>query len=90
MKMLKDGFVLRQVADTWVVLPLGDAAVDFSGMLTLNESGAMLWRVLEQGASREELVAALLDEYEVSRQQAMADMDAFLNKLLQAGCLEEM
>ena len=89
MKVKKD-YVLRQVADTWVVLPLGDAAVDFSGMLTLNESGAMLWRVLEQGASREELVAALLDEYEVSRQQAMADVDAFLNKLLQAGCLEEM
>ena len=87
---IKKEYVLRQVADTWVVLPLGDAAVDFSGMLTLNGSGAMLWRVLEQGASREELVAALLDEYEVSRQQAMADVDAFLNKLLQAGCLEEM
>ena len=88
MKIKKD-YVLRQVADTWVVLPLGDAAVDFSGMLTLNESGAMLWRVLEQGADREKLTAALLDEYEVSRQQAMADVDAFLNKLLQAGCLEE-
>ena len=88
MKIKKD-YVLRQVADTWVVLPLGDAAVDFSGMLTLNESGAMLWRVLEQGADRENLTAALLDEYEVSSQQAMADVDAFLNKLLQAGCLEE-
>ena len=88
MKIKKD-YVLRQVADTWVVLPLGDAAVDFSGMLTLNESGAMLWRVLEQGADREKLTAALLVEYEVSSQQAMADVDAFLNKLLQAGCLEE-
>ena len=86
---LKENFILRQVADTWVVLPLGDAAVDFSGMLTLNESGAMLWRVLEQGADLEKLTAALLDEYEVSRQQAMADVDIFLNKLLQAGCLEE-
>lgn len=87
---IKKEYVLRQVADTWVVLPLGDAAVDFSGMLTLNGSGAMLWRALEQGVGREELVAALLDEYEVSRQQATADVDAFLNKLLQAGCLEEM
>lgn len=88
MKIKKD-YVLRQVTDTWVVLPLGDAAVDFSGMLTLNESGAMLWRVLEQGADRESLTAALLAEYEVSRQQAMADVEIFLNKLLQAGCLEE-
>ena len=86
---IKKEYVLRQVADTWVVLPLGDAAVDFSGMLTLNGSGAMLWHVLEQGADREALTAALLEEYEVSRQQAMADVETFLNKLLQAGCLEE-
>ena len=44
---LKEDFVLRQVADTWVVLPLGESSVDFNGMLTLNNSGAMLWRVLE-------------------------------------------
>ena len=89
MKIKKD-YVLRQVADTWVVLPLGDAAVDFSGMLTLNESGAMLWKILEQGADRDELTAALLDEYEVSQEMALTDVDAFLNKLLRAGCLEEL
>lgn len=88
MKIKKD-YVLRQVADTWVVLPLGAEAVSFAGMLTLNESGTMLWRALEQGADRESLTAVLLEEYEVSRDQAMADVDAFLNKLLQAGCLEE-
>lgn len=85
---LNENFVLRQVADTWVVLPLGDATVDFHGMLTLNETGALLWESLEQGGSREDLVAALTKEYAVSAEIALADVNEFLAKLEKTGCLE--
>ena len=47
MKLSKD-FVLRQVAATWVVLPLKSDTLDFNGMIRLNDSGAMLWKCLEQ------------------------------------------
>lgn len=86
---LNENFVLRQVADTWVVLPLGEATVNFHGMLTLNETGALLWQALEQGASREDLADALTKEYVVSREIALADVDAFLVKLDKTGCLEK-
>lgn len=86
---IKENFVLRQVADAWVVLPLGDATLDFNGMLTLNESGVLLWRLLEQGKDRDALVDMLLSVYEVSRQEASADVEEFLNKLIQAGCVEQ-
>lgn len=85
---LKKNFVLRQVAGTWVVLPLGAETVNFSGMLQLNESGAMLWRVLEEGGSQDALVEALLGEYDVTREQAEADVQEFLAKLDQAGCIQ--
>lgn len=85
---LKENFALRQVADTWVVLPLGDATVDFHGMLTMNETGALLWKALEQGASREELADTLTKEYAVSMEIALADVDDFLVKLEKTGCLE--
>ena len=85
---IKENFVLRQVADTWVVLPLGSATLDFNGMLTLNESGVLLWHLLEQGKTQEELVDMLLTVYEVSRQEASADVEEFLNKLIQAGCVD--
>lgn len=85
---LKKNFVLRQVAGTWVVLPLGAETVNFSGMLQLNESGAMLWRVLEEGGSQDALVEALLGEYDVTREQAEADVQEFLAKLNQAGCIQ--
>lgn len=88
MKLKKD-YVLRQVADTWTVLPLGDAAVDFNGMLTLNSSGAMLWNVLEQGGGEQELVDALTAEYDVSAERAAVDIQKFLDVLRCAGCIEE-
>jgi len=84
---LKENFALRQVADTWVVLPLGEKTLDFSAMLKLNDSGALLWKVLENGGSPEDLVSALTAEYEVSADRARTDVDAFLEKLIQAGCI---
>jgi len=86
---LKENFVLRQVSETWIVLPLGEEVVDFSGMLKLNESGAMLWEVLRKGGGRQELVQTLTDEYEVGEDVAQADVDAFLAKLQEIGCLTD-
>ena len=86
MKISED-FVLRQVADTWVVLPLKTDTVDFNGMIRLNSSGAMLWKTLEQGATREELVQALTSQYEVSREEAARDVDKFIETLNKVGCL---
>lgn len=85
---LKENLVLRQVADTWCVLAYGAALLDFNGMLTLNESGVLLWKALEEGKDRDGLVEVLMSEYEVSAEQASADVDAFLDKLSQAGCLQ--
>ena len=86
MKISED-FVLRQVADTWVVLPLKSDTVDFNGMIRLNGSGALLWKTLEQGATREELVQALTSRYDVSQEQAARDVDEFIETLNKVGCL---
>lgn len=85
---LSNKFVLRQVAGNWVVLPLSDATVNFNGMIKLNESGVLLWRLLEQGKDREALADMLTTVYDVSREIALEDVDEFLNKLSRAGCIE--
>lgn len=86
---IKSDFALRQVAGTWVVLPFGSEIVNFNGMLKLNESSALLWKELERGADRQSLVSALTSEYDVDVATAAADVDAFLKKLEQIGCLTE-
>ena len=85
---VKENFELRRVAGSYVVLSVADAAVDFNGMLTLNESGVILWKRLMDGCTREDLATALTDEYEVSLEQALVDVDEFLGKLDRAGCID--
>ena len=85
---IKENLVLRQVADTWTVLPLGKDIINFDGMLTLNETGAMLWKLLEKGAEKTDLVAAMTAEYDVSEETAEADINEYIAKLTKASCLE--
>ena len=84
---INENFVLRELAGTWVVLPLADKTVNFNGMMTLNETGVLLWRALEKGADVDALVALFLGEYDVSEQQARADVVEFVSKLRAVGCL---
>ena len=86
---LKKDLVIRQVADTWIVLALADSEVNFDGILTLNESAVLLWRELEKGANKDAMIDALISEYNVDRKQASEDIDAFLRKLIEAGCISE-
>lgn len=85
---LKENFLLRQVADIWVVVPVGQDMLDFNGMINLNETGALLWRKLESGADLVTLTEALTAEYDVSQEEARADAQAFCRKLIEAGCAE--
>ena len=86
---IKNNFTLRNIAGSWVALPVGDAVLDFTGMLTVNETGIILWHKLECGCTLEDLANALTEEYEVSYDQAMADACEFVEKLSAIGCIEK-
>lgn len=86
---LNENFFLRQVADAWIVIPIGQDMLDFNGLIRLNETGALLWKALEQGGDLAAMADALCAEYEVDRATAEADAAEFLDKLKSAGCLED-
>lgn len=85
---LKDGFILRDVAGQTVVLPSGNE-LNLNKMITLNETAKVLWQRLETGAEREELVSALLAEYDVNEATAKASVERFLKKLSANGFLAD-
>ena len=85
---IKENFVLRQVADTWMVMPLAEQNDKLGGMLTLSESGALLWKTLEQGCDLEQLANALTAEYDVAIDKARADAAKFVEKLSRLGCID--
>lgn len=83
---LKDGFILREVAGQTVVLPVG-GDLDLNMMITLNETGAFLWKQLENENDQAGLVAALLAEYDVDEATAKNAVEGFVAKLNENGFL---
>lgn len=85
---IKDGFIVRPVAGSYVVVAVGEKTVDFNGIMTLNETGYFLWQIMEKGAEKEELLKAITEEYAVEESVALADIERFMNKLEETGLVE--
>lgn len=77
---LKEGFILRTVAGQTVALPSG-GVTNLDMMITLNGTGKFLWEKLAVGAEKNELVDALLAEYDVDREKAEKSVEAFVTRL---------
>ncbi|MCI6432904.1 MAG: PqqD family protein [Oliverpabstia sp.] len=87
MKVDKE-FVLREIAGDYVIIPIGRTVLSFNGLITVNEIGAFLWNLLQEDVTKEELVAKVLDEYEVDEETAREDIQEFLDTLVSGGILE--
>lgn len=85
---IKENFMLRKVADTYVVVPIGAAVADFNGMINLNDAGAFLWQLMENETTEEAVVEAMLQNYEVDEATAKADVNKFVAELKAADLLE--
>lgn len=83
---LKEGFVLRTISEQTVVLPTG-GDLDLSMMIKLNDTGRFLWEHLEQEIEQEELVEAMLQEYDITREKASEYVEGFIEKVKENGFL---
>ena len=78
---IKEGYILHEIAGNYVVIGVLQNVVNMNGLTTVNEVGALLWKKLEDSATEEELLAAVLAEYEVDAETAKKDIKDFLEKL---------
>ena len=78
---LKYDFAVREIMGEYVLVPLGDGALGFAGMISTSETGALLVEELKRDVDREVLVKRILEEYDVDEQTAAADVDEFLDRL---------
>ena len=78
---IKEGFILRNVAGNNVVVPIGQATIDFNGMMSLNDTGAFLFGKLIEGISREDLIQAVVEAYGIEEELAEKDVDNFIEKV---------
>lgn len=84
----KSGFILRAVGDSYIIVPVGAEAQKFNGIIRLNSTGKFLWELLEKGSDEEELVKALVAEYDADEETARRDVKAFVKKAVLSNLVE--
>ena len=78
---IKSGFVIREIAGQYMAVPVGERVNDLHGIIALNETGAFIWKLLENEKTEEDLARALTEEYEVSYEEALEAVREFIKML---------
>jgi hypothetical protein len=86
---LKSQFVLREIMGETIAIPVGEGALDFNGMICLNPVGCEIWKGLQAEQSEAQILEAILASFDVTSEEATADLAAFLLRLRECNLLED-
>ena len=81
-------FVLREIAGDYIIVPVGESAIDFNGMITLNEIAVFIWKLLQEDHSYDEILHTILNEYDSTEDQVRKDLDDFLKQMKEANLIQ--
>ncbi len=85
---LKSGVVIQKVGDGYVAVVTGASRVNFNGMIKMNESAAFIAEQMQRETDEETIIAALLEHYEVSREDAEKSVKSVIANLSGVGLIE--
>lgn len=86
---IKGEFLLREVAGEILAIPVGNTALKFNGMICFNAVSELIWKGLQAGESKDSILNRILEAYEVTREEASADLEEFLSRLRENDLLED-
>lgn len=86
MKKIKE-FILREIADEYLLIPTGSTTEEFNGIITLTETAAFIYNHIEEAESFDDLLNMIIKEYEIDKQTAANDAYQFINHMLMNGMI---
>jgi hypothetical protein len=84
----RDGVILREVAGEPILVPIRRNVADLKAIFALNSVGRCIWELLDGTRGMDDLVVGVVERFDVSRDEALADLLAFVERLTQAGLVE--
>ena len=81
---IKKEFLLRDIMGYTMLVPINKSMSKFDGLITINQVGKFIWENIESSKDEDDLLQKILDEYEVEKEVAKADLDEFLQTLKDA------
>ncbi len=85
----KEGLLVRKFGEKYIIVAIDDMADEMHSLITLNETGLFLWKMIEKGTETDEMLGSMLETYDVDRETAENDIKAFVEKAAQAGLLTD-
>lgn len=86
---IKEGYILKSVAGSNVVIATGLERMDFNGIITFNDTGAEVFNMLNGMYTVEEIVEKLVKDYEIPYDTAKTDVENLIEKMKAQGLIEE-
>lgn len=81
--------IVREIAGENILVPIGQTALKVHGIISLSESGLLLWKKLQEECTEEDLINVILGEYMIDRATAVDDVKAFVMQMREVGILIE-
>ena len=85
---IKKELITREIAGDTILVPVGKTVYDSNGLFVLNDVAAFIWNLLPNVESESEIIEKILDEYEVSAEEAEVDTAAFMTKLREMNIID--
>lgn len=86
---IKDGFILKDVAGSKIVIATGSARLDFNGVITFNDVGAAVFSLLDGTRTVDEIAGKIADDYQVDVAMVKADVEKLIEKMRNHNLIEE-
>ena len=92
---IKSGFILRENVvgndnTVGVVICVDSNVSNLNGYIQLNETGIFIWKMLEKGAEKQDIVSAILKEYEGAPASVVEkDVDSVIAAIKKIGAIDE-
>lgn len=86
--IIKKELIKRDIAGDTILVPVGKTMYDSGGLFVLNELGSFIWDILPQAEDEQAILRAVLEEYEVSEEEAARDIDEFLGEMAKLGLID--
>ena len=87
---INPGFEMREMCGENIIIATGLANIDFSKVISLNESAAWLWKQVEgKEFTVEALAELLMAEYVVDKNVVLADVNELVQRWIREGVVSE-
>ena len=83
---IRQGYVVREIAGEFIAVPVDSSCG--TNIIILNPVSKFLWEELQNEKSFDELLGAMLKNYEVSKEEAEADLKDFIMQLIENGLMQ--